>query len=54
MCNIQQICSFQVEFDLNSDSLYFNDGQSKVDFILVNEDESKKESQKSFHKKQKV
>ncbi|KAM3832315.1 anoctamin-6 [Vipera latastei] len=42
-----------VEFDLNSDSLYFNDGQRKVDFILVYEDESKKESQKSFHKKQK-
>ncbi|KAG8137836.1 hypothetical protein E2320_003790 [Naja naja] len=42
-----------VEFDLNPDSLYFNDGQRKVDFVLVYEDESKRESQKTFHKKQK-
>ncbi|XP_042324034.1 anoctamin-6 isoform X2 [Sceloporus undulatus] len=43
------------EFNLKPDSLYFNDGQRRIDFVLVYEDESKKEShKKSFHRKQMV
>lgn len=48
-------CSLQAEFNLKPDSLYFNDGQRRIDFVLVYGDESKKEHpKKSFHKKQKV
>ncbi|XP_020651173.3 anoctamin-6 [Pogona vitticeps] len=41
------------EFNLKPDSLYFNDGQRRIDFVLVYEDESKKDGhKKSFHRKQ--
>uniref|UniRef100_A0A803TX32 Anoctamin n=1 Tax=Anolis carolinensis TaxID=28377 RepID=A0A803TX32_ANOCA len=41
------------EFNLQPDSLYFNDGQRRIDFVLVYEDENKKEGhKKSFHRKQ--
>ena len=36
----------QVEFNGKSDSLFFNDGVRKIDFILVYEDEDKKEFEK--------
>ncbi|XP_069485940.1 anoctamin-6 isoform X2 [Ambystoma mexicanum] len=36
-----------VEFDLNPDSLFFNDGQRRVDYILVYEDEALKDQTKS-------
>ncbi|KAJ6653640.1 hypothetical protein lerEdw1_009016 [Lerista edwardsae] len=42
------------EFNLKPDSLYFNDGQRRIDFVLVYGDGSKKEHpKKSFQKKQK-
>ncbi|XP_062051090.1 anoctamin-6 isoform X1 [Lepus europaeus] len=34
------------EFNGKSDSLFFNDGQRRIDFVLVYEDESKKETNK--------
>ncbi|XP_053260728.1 anoctamin-6 isoform X1 [Podarcis raffonei] len=40
------------EFNLKPDSLYFNDGQRRIDFLLVYEDESKKQHKRSFQKKQ--
>ncbi|XP_023371142.1 anoctamin-6 isoform X2 [Otolemur garnettii] len=40
-----QIPEFE-EFNGLSDSLYFNDGQRRIDFVLVYEDESKKETNK--------
>lgn len=36
----------QAEFDGNPDSLFFNDGVRRIDFILVYEDEDKKEFEK--------
>uniref|UniRef100_A0A8D0GY90 Anoctamin n=1 Tax=Sphenodon punctatus TaxID=8508 RepID=A0A8D0GY90_SPHPU len=45
--------SLQVEFNEKPDSFFFNDGQRRIDFVLVYEDESKKENRKrSFNKKQ--
>uniref|UniRef100_A0A670JFD3 Anoctamin n=1 Tax=Podarcis muralis TaxID=64176 RepID=A0A670JFD3_PODMU len=46
------ICSLQAEFNLKPDSLYFNDGQRRIDFVLAYEDESKKQHKRSFQKKQ--
>uniref|UniRef100_A0AAY4D0S3 Anoctamin n=1 Tax=Denticeps clupeoides TaxID=299321 RepID=A0AAY4D0S3_9TELE len=36
----------QVEFNRNPDSLFFNDEKRRIDFVLVYEDESKKEFEK--------
>ncbi|KFU96097.1 Anoctamin-6, partial [Chaetura pelagica] len=42
------------DFEGKPDSLFFSDGQRRIDFILVYEDESKKITHKrSYHKKQK-
>uniref|UniRef100_A0A670JK09 Anoctamin n=1 Tax=Podarcis muralis TaxID=64176 RepID=A0A670JK09_PODMU len=52
-CNVKgMICSLQAEFNLKPDSLYFNDGQRRIDFVLAYEDESKKQHKRSFQKKQ--
>lgn len=40
-----RFCS-QAEFNDKPDSLFFNDGVRKIDFILVYEDEDKKEFEK--------
>lgn len=36
----------QVEYNDKPDSLFFNDGERRIDFILVYEDEDKKEFEK--------
>lgn len=36
----------QAEFNHKPDSLFFNDGVRRIDFILVYEDEDKKEADK--------
>lgn len=41
-----RFCCPQVEFNDKPDSLFFNDGVRRIDFILVYEDEDKKEFEK--------
>ncbi|KAB0377991.1 hypothetical protein FD755_009569, partial [Muntiacus reevesi] len=42
----QLLCILYEEFNGKPDSLYFNDGQRRIDFVLVYEDESRKETNK--------
>lgn len=45
----------QVEFNEKPESLFFNDGVRRIDFILVYEDEDKKEFEKrSMYMRRKV
>ncbi|KAB0357134.1 hypothetical protein FD754_001290, partial [Muntiacus muntjak] len=45
LCISKHFLTFE-EFNGKPDSLYFNDGQRRIDFVLVYEDESRKETNK--------